>query len=89
MYKFAITHRTPENVLHASFKILFASANVHLQLTLCKKGLVEQMDIFFNDVKSILKNECKNRENPRKCVKYFRTLIEKGKDVEKIFKFQK
>ena len=67
------------------------SANVcsRLQLTLCNKGLAQQMDIFFRDVKNILENECKNRKNPRKCVKYFRTLIEKGKDVEKIFKFQK
>ena len=54
-----------------------------------KKGLAQQLDIFFNDVKNILENKCKNRENPRKCVKYFRTLIEKGKDVEKIFQFQK
>ena len=36
-----------------------------------------------------LTNECKKRKNTLKCIKYFRTLVEKGKDVEKIFKFQK
>ena len=53
MCKLAITHWTPENVPNASFIILFACkyctcANAHLQLTLCKKGLTHQMDIFFN-----------------------------------------
>ena len=53
MCKFVITNRTPENLPHAGFKILFACnyckcANDHLQLTLCKKGLAHQMDKFFS-----------------------------------------
>ena len=36
-----------------------------------------------------LENECKKRKNKSKCMKYFRTLVERGKDVEKIFKSQK
>ena len=35
-----------------------------------------------------MQNECKRRKNPGKCIKHYRTLIEKGKDVEKIFEFQ-
>ena len=37
----------------------------------------------------VLDNECKKRTNPGKCFKYFRTLLDQGKDVEKIFKLQK
>ena len=37
----------------------------------------------------VMENKCKLRKNPRKCKKYFRSLVEKGKDVQKIFKFQK
>jgi hypothetical protein len=36
-----------------------------------------------------LESECKNRKNKLKCEKYFRTLLDQGKNVEKIFKFQK
>ena len=34
-------------------------------------------------------SECKRRTNPRKCLKHFRILVEKGKDVEKIFKLKR
>ena len=37
----------------------------------------------------VLDNECKRRTNPGKCLKYFRTLLNQGKDLEKIFKLQK
>ena len=37
----------------------------------------------------VLDNECQRRTNPGKCLKYFRTLLDQGKDVEKIFKLQK
>ena len=32
---------------------------------------------------------CKMRKNTRKCLKDFRILVEKGIDVEKIFKFER
>ena len=34
-------------------------------------------------------NECNKRTNPGKCIKYYRTLVEKGKDVQKIFESKK
>ena len=34
-------------------------------------------------------NECNKRTNPGKCIKYYTTLVEKGKDVKKIFESQK
>ena len=36
-----------------------------------------------------MENECKRRKNPRKCAEYYGTLVEKGKDLEKIFEFKK
>ena len=36
-----------------------------------------------------MQNECRKRRNPLKCIKYYRTLVEKGKDVKKMFEFQK
>ena len=43
---------------------LCANVHSHLQLTLSKKGLAQQMDIFFNEMKSIkkLKNENKHKK---------------------------
>ena len=37
----------------------------------------------------VMVNKCKQRTNPGKCIKYYRNLFEKGKDVKKTFKFQK
>ena len=36
-----------------------------------------------------MESECRKRKNPLKCIKYYRTLVEKGKDVAKIFGNQK
>ena len=36
-----------------------------------------------------MESECNKRTNPGKCIKYYRTLVEKGKDVKKIFESQK
>ena len=33
--------------------------------------------------------ECKRRTNPRKCFKYYKILVEEGKDVEEIFKLER
>ena len=37
----------------------------------------------------VVVSECKRRTNPRKCLKHFRILVEKGKDIEKIFKLKR